>query len=382
MATIWDVVVIGAGVAGGLAALDCARRGLRVLVVEQRAFPRWKVCGCCFNAQAQAVLTAVDQGDLMRRSGAVPLERLHIGLKGQSALLSLPGGWVLSRERFDQALMEAASEAGATVRFQTRALLEDAGPSARSVRLLSIPGGASEVVQARVVLVAAGLVNHCIPDHRRDTNTAASRIGAGCVLTERVNAYADNVIHMAVGAGGYVGLVRREDGALNLAAAFDRSFLRLHGGAAAAAGSLIQSAGFERPADLIASRWQLTPALTRRPPALATSRCLLIGDAAGYVEPFTGEGMAWALTAGAAAAPFVLEGQAHWSLDLEQRWHRTLEGLVLRRQRVCRSLASVLRRPLLTAGLFGLCKRWPALPERIVARLNHVQLPVGEIPCL
>jgi Dehydrogenases (flavoproteins) len=53
MATIWDVVVIGAGVAGGLAALDCARRGLRVLVVEQRAFPRWKVCGCCFNAQAQ-----------------------------------------------------------------------------------------------------------------------------------------------------------------------------------------------------------------------------------------------------------------------------------------------------------------------------------------
>ena len=54
----WDVVVIGGGVAGGLAALDCARRGLSVLVVEKRAFPRWKVCGCCFNAQAQGVLEA------------------------------------------------------------------------------------------------------------------------------------------------------------------------------------------------------------------------------------------------------------------------------------------------------------------------------------
>lgn len=131
------------------------------------------------------------------------------------------------------------------------------------------------------------------------------------------------------------------------------------------------------------SRWQLTPALTRRPPALATSRCLLIGDAAGYVEPFTGEGMAWALTAGVAAAPFVIEAQADWSPDLEQRWQQTLERLVVRRQRVCRSLASVLRRPMLTEGLFSLCRRWPQLPERIVARLNHVQLPTAELhPCL
>ena len=48
----WDVVVIGAGVAGGMAAYDCARRGLTVLLVEKRSFPRWKVCGCCFNANA------------------------------------------------------------------------------------------------------------------------------------------------------------------------------------------------------------------------------------------------------------------------------------------------------------------------------------------
>ena len=54
-----------------------------------------------------------------------------------------------------------------------------------------------------------------------------------------------------------------------------------------------------------------------------------------------------------------------------------------RRQRVCRSLASVLRRPMLTEGLFSLCRRWHRLPERIVARLNHVQLPTAELhPCL
>ena len=379
MSRIWDVVVIGGGVAGGLAALDCARRGLSVLVVEKRAFPRWKVCGCCFNAQAQGVLEALGQGDLMVRSGAQPLQQLRIGFHGQTATLSLPGGWVLSRERFDQALLEAAAAAGATVRFQTRGQLGAACSATRSVRLTSSAGGPQEEVQARVVLVAAGLVNHCSPEHSSVETVATSRLGAGCVLPPRAHGYASNVIHMALGNGGYVGLVQREDGALNLAAAFDRSCVAAAGGAAGAARSVLLSAGFDLPADLMAGQWQLTPALTRRPPAVAGSRCLLIGDAAGYVEPFTGEGMAWALTAGGAAAPFVVEGLADWSPGLERRWLQTLESLVVRRQRVCRALATVLQRPLLTSGLFSLCRVWPRLPERIVRRVNRVQVPLAEI---
>ena len=379
MGRTWDVVVIGGGVAGGLAALDCARRGLSVLVVEKRAFPRWKVCGCCFNAQAQGVLEAVGQGDLMARCGAQPLQQLRIGLQGQTAVLSLPGGWVLSRERFDQALLEAAAAAGATVRFQTRGQLGPACSESRNVRLTSSSGGPQEDVQARVVLVAAGLVNHCSPDHTSIETVVTSRVGAGCVLPPMSHGYASNVMHMALGNGGYVGLVQREDGALNLAAAFDRSCVAAAGGAAGAARSVLMSAGFDLPADLMAGQWQLTPALTRRPPAVAGSRCLLIGDAAGYVEPFTGEGMAWALTAGGAAAPFVVEGLADWSPSLERRWLQTLESLVVRRQRVCRALATVLQRPLLTSGLFSLCRVWPRLPERIVCRVNRVQVPPAEI---
>ena len=379
MGRTWDVVVIGGGVAGGLAALDCARRGLSVLVVEKRAFPRWKVCGCCFNAQAQGVLEAVGQGDLMARCGAQPLQQLRIGLQGQTAVLSLPGGWVLSRERFDQALLEAAAAAGATVRFQTRGQLGPACSESRNVRLTSSSGGPQEDVQARVVLVAAGLVNHCSPDHTSIETVVTSRVGAGCVLPPMSHGYASNVIHMALGNGGYVGLVQREDGALNLAAAFDRSCVAAAGGAAGAARSVLMSAGFDLPADLMAGQWQLPPALTRRPPSVAGSRCRLIGDAAGYVEPFTGEGMAWALTAGGAAAPFVVEGLADWSPSLERRWLQTLESLVVRRQRVCRALATVLQRPLLTSGLFSLCRVWPRLPERIVCRVNRVQVPPAEI---
>jgi flavin-dependent dehydrogenase len=111
----WQAVVVGAGPAGALAALQLARQGVRVLLVEKRAFPRWKVCGCCLNAQAQAVLAAAGAGGLVDSQGGVPLRRLQLGHRGKRATLALPDGRALSRERFDQALVQAAIDAGTSV---------------------------------------------------------------------------------------------------------------------------------------------------------------------------------------------------------------------------------------------------------------------------
>ncbi len=55
----WDVVVIGAGVAGSVAARQCAQRGLKTLLVDGRAFPRPKVCGGCLNSRAVHVLEQI-----------------------------------------------------------------------------------------------------------------------------------------------------------------------------------------------------------------------------------------------------------------------------------------------------------------------------------
>ncbi|MFU8885861.1 MAG: NAD(P)/FAD-dependent oxidoreductase, partial [Cyanobacteriota bacterium] len=298
----WDVVVVGAGPAGGLAALDLAQRGLRVLLVEKREYPRWKVCGCCLNAQAQAVLAAVGQGQLIDAQGGLPLRRLQLGHRGQRASLALPDGRALSRERFDQALVEAAIGAGASFRASTTAQLGPADATGRVVTLQDRGGRQPQTVRAKVVLVAAGLAQRCIPASEAGAPIIQrhSRIGAGCVLPDAAAAYPAGSIHMAIGREGYVGLVRREDGQLNLAAAFDRQALQGAGGANAAR-AVLTSAGLPIPAGLEQARWQVTPALSRRAAVVAGERFLVLGDAAGYVEPFTGEGMAWALTAGAAA---------------------------------------------------------------------------------
>ena len=380
----WDVVVIGAGVAGGLAALDCAQRGLSVLLVEKRSFPRWKVCGCCFNANALAALASVGLPDLIRDQGGVPLDQLRLGWNGSTLNLALPGGWALSRERFDQALVMAAEAAGATLRFQTGAVLEEIRSGERMVRLRPSGGAAVERVRARVVLVAAGLQHQVLAsiDGAKTLIAERSRLGAGCLIKDDDAVYASGVIHMAIGRRGYVGLVRREDGALNLAAAFAPAALRSAGGVAQAAHGVLSQAGFAVPRALETSRWQLTPALTRRAQVFAGQGFLLLGDASGYVEPFTGEGMAWALAAGAAVAPFVEEAQHGWSRDLELRWQHRLEELTVRRQRVCRLLSRLLRQPLATAAMFSLGGQWPAVPERVIRSLNQVSpQEAGSYPC-
>lgn len=365
----WDVVVIGAGPAGALASLDLARRGLRVLLVEKRRFPRWKVCGACFNGQAQAALASVGQGHLLESLGGLPLRRLRLGLGGRQTCCALPPGWVLSRSRFDQALVEAAVGAGAVFRPETTAQLGPAGAQTRSVSLRQ--GRHQEQVRAAVVLVAAGLAHRCL-ENEPTTQTHISphsRVGAGCVLAgvEHQHHWEEGSIHMAVGRQGYVGLVRVDDGGLNLAAAFDRTLLQETGSAAAAAGRVLAEAGFPALPRLDEADWQSTPALSRRTTPLAGDRFLVLGDAAGYVEPFTGEGMGWALAAAVAATPLVMEGIQTWQPALECRWSRTHRQRIGRRQLLCRSLALALRHPTSARGLLWAASHLPSLPQRLMS---------------
>ena len=362
----WDVVVIGAGPAGALASLDLARRGLRVLLVEKRRFPRWKVCGACFNGQAQAALASVDQGHLLESLGGLPLRRLRLGLGGRQTCCALPPGWAVSRSRFDQALVEAAVSAGAVFRPETTAQLGPASAQTRSVSLRQ--GRQQQQVQAAVVLVAAGLAHRCL-ENEPGAHTRIqprSRLGAGCVLAGADHHWEEGSIHMAVGRQGYVGLVRVDGGSLNVAAAFDRTFLQETGSAAAAAGRVLAEAGFPALPQLDEADWQSTPALSRRSTPLAGHRFLVLGDAAGYVEPFTGEGMGWALAAAAAVTPLVLEGAGSWEPALERRWIQTHRQRIGRRQLVCRSLALALRHPSSARGLFWAASRLPSLPQRLM----------------
>ena len=378
----WDVIVIGAGPAGALAAHQLAGCQLRVLLVEKRLFPRWKICGSCLNGVALRALEQAGLGHLLAELGAVPLGRIRLGLQGQQLELALPAGRSLSRSRLDLALCEAAVAAGAVLRTPWEATV--AGPSPGGRQVLLRCGDERQITSARVVLVASGLGSAGLgPELPIETRiNPGARVGAGCELEAGVGGYGNGTIHMAVGRHGYVGLVRNEAGALNLAAAFDRPQLIAAGGPAASAAAVLAEAGFDPLPQAAAATWRATPALTRRCKPLAAERVLLLGDAAGYVEPFTGEGMGWALVGALAVVPLVLQGQKDWNRSLERQWSRRHARLIGSRQRFCHGLAFALRRPGLSRALVSAAGRWPALTAPLLQHLDGVTLQrISPAPC-
>jgi flavin-dependent dehydrogenase len=343
----WDAVVAGAGPAGAAAGLALARSGASVLLVERAALPRWKVCGACLGPAALASLEALGAHDLAARAREVPLAGMVLRSQGKTARLGLTGWAALSRTTLDELLVGAGARAGVTVWTEARAALGPVDATARTVRVTH--AGSEIEVEARVVIDATGLGRGLAEDGRPTTRAAPrTRVGVGVEVDAPDYPVPAGELHMAVARSGYVGLVRVEKGRLNVAAAVDPSALRESSPGEVAARILAQ-AGLP-PLPLTAMRaWRGTPGLTRSGDA-GCDRLLRVGDAAGYVEPFTGEGIGWALSDGLAAAECAraaLEGRPGEALD---QWRRRRAARRWTAERLCRGLARGLRRP----GLVGL----------------------------
>ncbi len=375
--TFWDVVVIGAGPAGAMAAREVARRGASVLLVDQSSFPRQKVCGCCFNGAALGTLEAVGLGELPARCGAQPLRAMQLAAGRWQATIALPRSVALSRETFDDALAQAAVRAGAQFAPMTRATLGPLEPDARRVTLAC--GNDKVDVHARVVLVATGLHTQMLNADQGLTVSVErhSRVGLGAVLDEAPDWCHRGTIFMARGRFGYVGLVRLEDGRLDIAAACDPMFVRACRGPGNAVRRLLDEVGWPCPVGVLECAWRGTPWLTRRRKHLGAQRLFLIGDAASYVEPFTGEGIAWALASGAAVAPLAARAARRWDPSFAAQWTAAYARLIQRRQRACRLVSGVLRRTNVTAGIISLLSRMPRLAAPFVRAVN-ASFPIPE----
>jgi flavin-dependent dehydrogenase len=403
---LWDAVVVGAGPAGSLAARQLARSGLSVLLVDRQRFPRWKVCGGCLNPSTVKTLEEAGLGTLLSDLSAVPLNELRIAAWSRQASVQLEGSAALSRSAFDAGLLTAAIEAGAEFLPGAPASLDPSfhenPASARrpepgleqgarisepgqkqDARILHLRSGSERAsITARVVVAADGLNGALLSsagegggegagEGAGEWRAPAARVGAGAAVLECPDFYTPGTIFMAVGAGGYVGLVRLEDHSLNLAAAFDRDFVRHAGGVGHAAAAVVKEAGFPDIDGIETLAWKGTVPLTRRPATRAIERVFAIGDAAGYVEPFTGEGMAWALAGAMAVSPFVRSAARSWDPALMAMWDETYRETVGRAQSTCALVARMLRHPIAVRSVVALLAKMPAFARPVARRIGR-----------
>jgi flavin-dependent dehydrogenase len=373
--TRWDVIVAGAGPAGAMAALLLARAGLATLLVERKAFPRHKPCGGCLSARAARLLARVGLEDALRSHGTRPLVAIDLHHRERAARLPLPSGLSVSRWTLDAALVRAAIGAGAAFLSETAATVLAGGgapPGAtRAVRLQGPQAGES-VAAASLVVAADGLAHASLREHAEFTSriAAASRVGVGGLVDAAPAPLAPGTIVMAIGRHGYAGMVEVEAGRVNVAAAVDPDWLRERGGAAPAVQALLREAGLPARGEILAAAdWLGTVPLTRRTPHPVARRLFVLGDAAGYVEPFTGEGMSLAFAAAHAVLPFAQRALAAWDASLEREWLAKHREVVEREQRWCRALARLVRHPTLTAWVVAALGRHPSLARPILAHL-------------
>lgn len=309
-----DVLIAGAGPAGSALASALARAGASVLIAEAAAHPRPKACAEYASPRIVEELARIGV-TLDAAGGAVALRGMDLHAGGHSMPIRYADArgprfaWGVDRRSFDAALAARAIDAGAQLRERTRVVgLVSDGERVRGARLRDQVTGRDEVVAAAWTVGADG------------TRSTISRL-VGADRPVRFPRRLGLVAHYAgvpglsdhgemhVGDGYYVGLAPTPGDELNVGMALpmedhgrsarDR-FERAIAGLPAVAGRLAESRRLTpiRGAAPIGHRvW--------RP---AGAGWLLVGDAAGFVDPFTGEGIHRALRSARAAAVAILSG--------------------------------------------------------------------------
>ncbi len=361
---LWDVVVIGAGPAGCAAAIAARRDGLRVLLVERSKLPRYKVCGCCLSPGSLAQLRSL--GIPVDAVGE-PLRAVTIGGWGQQAELQLCDGVAVSRAWLDASLARRAVAAGVAVLHPAAARLDDEDAVHwRCVTLRSAYG--SWKVRARLVIAADGLAGTALG---RMPARKPRYVGVGATFAAEAEGFEPGTVYMAVGGAGYAGAVRLADGTVNVAASL-RSRALAGADFVAAANQLFGDAGMPRLPDRGA--WRGTPGLRFRPARVTRRRVIAAGDAAGFWEPFTGEGIGWALEAGGRAGAAAAELAGRWSPTRASSWEREQRCWISRRQRLSRAV--------------GLLAEWPRIGAlalrtlRVRPNLGRFVTPRSQAPAI
>jgi len=331
------------------------------LLVEKEKLGRTKVCGGCLNANGIRILREAGLGTVLDSLDSPSLKEMQLCVGGTSAQIPIGGGLAISRAKFDQALTERATSAGAT--FSPETVAQSATSEIDGVIVKLKRGRDLYSCHAKVVVSAEGLHGSFL---QRVTGGGAlvaqnSLIGAGANLKLSQSSYRLGTVYMVVEKEGYLGIVQTAEKQLTLAAALNVSHLKRNGGVTGSVKALFNKAAFPDIHGWEKLQWKGTVSLTREAKNISDGRVFAIGDAASYIEPFSGEGMTWALYSVEALLPILKGAILKWEPDYTAQWQCRYREVIRPMQARAKVVSSLIRKPLLCKTALCIVRAFPGL---------------------
>lgn len=380
-----DVAVVGGGPAGAALAARVADAGRSVVVLERAVDWRWRASGVFASPAAVAALRRLGLDEPTIRSVCRPIPAMRVETPaGGSFRLTYGaerGGETavgFDRSRLDPALLDLARSRGADVRVGISVDAVDVGLGELAIRDRA---GEASTLRARSIVGADGIRSLVA---RAAGVARPTRLGPRIGLTYHLDDPGGATVRdarMRILADGYVGIAPVPGGRVNVGIVLGPSWrprLR-HGGAAATTASIVSNippidddpAGWRsgRQCDEIEGAWPIGHRVTRRSgsgddPGVAW---LLVGDAAGFLDPFTGEGIHRALVSAELASRAIL-GKADDRLTTLGAYERAMQRRFLAKDAVSWLVQAFLAKPV----LFEYAARRVASRESVRATMGLV----------
>jgi geranylgeranyl reductase family protein len=358
-----DVLVVGAGPGGSAAAYHLARHGIDVTVIEKATFPREKVCGDGLTPRSVKAIQDMgidtDDARFERVIGLrVHARRTTIQLPWPDLTTFPPFGLVMPREGFDHLLAQRAVKAGARLMEQTEAiepLFHDGYVAGARVRTTGDRDAEPSEIRARYVIAADGAASRfgkpagVRRDDRRPLGIAARRY---YTVDYHPGPWIESWLDLWDGdllLPGYGWLFPVAGGRINLGAGLLNTFSNFQ--------EISAQRLFDAFARMMPAEWgigeetaqgkvlsgPLPMGFNRTPQAVPG--LLLIGDAAGAVNPFNGEGIAYAIETGQIAAELVNEAVVHDRPALAMQYPKVLQDTYGGYFAIGRQFAKVIGKP-------------------------------------
>ena len=321
-----DVIVVGAGPAGSSAAGILASRGIRVLLLDRARFPRDKPCGDYCNPGAVKLLRQLGSFSTLPTTDAAPISGLSVYAQdGSGFAAAFPGGrgLLVPRLRLDAALLAHAVRAGAIV-------YEGIGVDAVHLRAdaVEVRTASNKWLSARLLIAADGAHSVIARSLGRLTVPAKGRYTVGAYFSGLPRTAPAGELHL--GPALYCGVAHFGGGVANVCMALPRERWRRGGPQQVFDAAL---ASLPVLADAMTNARRESAFRCAGPVGFAARdvvapRVLLIGDAAGHLEPITGQGIFLALHSAILAADVACD-----ALGANDLSHRRLSVYARRRAR-------------------------------------------------